>query len=50
MAKHSLPIPAAVARDPDAVEIIRCWVAEGAQWASINGSIYENRKFEEEWA
>jgi Domain of unknown function (DUF5076) len=50
MNKHSLPIPPAATRDPNAVEMIRCWVAEKAQWTSINGSVYENRGFDEEWA
>lgn len=47
---RELTIPPAAQRDPEAVEIIRGWVAEGAQWVSLNSDLFENRKFKEEWA
>ena len=50
MEQHSLTIPSAVSRDENSVEMIRCWVAGGKQWTSINSDLFENRSFDEEWA
>ena len=45
-----LGIPPAALEDPNSVEILRSWVAGGAQWVSINPHLYRNRDFKEEWA
>jgi hypothetical protein len=47
---RELVIPPAAQRDSESVEIIRGWVAEGAQWVSLNSDLFENRDFKEEWA
>lgn len=47
---EELVIPPVAENDPQSVEIMRAWVAGGAQWVSLNPHLYRNRKFEEEWA
>jgi len=45
-----LEIPPAAKNDPKSVEVLRLWVAGGAEWVSLNQRIYRNRDFIEEWA
>lgn len=47
---NELVIPPAAERDENSVELIRAWVAEGANWVSLNPHLFKNREFEEEWA
>ena len=47
---NELSIPPAAISDANSVEIMRAWVAEGAQWISLNPHLYRHRDFEEEWA
>jgi len=45
-----LEIPPAAKRDDNSIEIIRAWVAEGANWVSLNPHLFKGREFEEEEA
>lgn len=45
-----LVVPPAAESDPNSIEVLRAWVADGAQWLSLNPHLYRNRAFEEEWA
>jgi hypothetical protein len=45
-----LVVPPAAQQDEHAVEILRAWVAAGAQWVSLNPHLYRGRDFDEEWA
>lgn len=45
-----LSIPPAAVEDEKSVEILRAWIAGGAEWLSLNPHIYRNRDFDEEWA
>ncbi len=47
---RELPVPPAATRDEKAVEMIRCWVAEGGQWIVINPHLFRGREFSEESA
>ena len=47
---NELKIPPVAAQDKDAVELIRAFVADGAQWTSINPELFRNREFQEEKA
>ena len=42
--------PPAAESDENSIEILRAWVAEGAQWVSLNPHLYRDRDFDEEWA
>ncbi len=43
-----LEIPPAAKRDDNSVELLRAWIAEGAQWVSLNPHLYRDREFSEE--
>ncbi|MCP5150519.1 MAG: DUF5076 domain-containing protein [Ectothiorhodospiraceae bacterium] len=45
---HELEIPPAARRDDRSVELVRAWVAEGAQWISLNPHLFRDRDFAEE--
>ena len=47
---NELEIPPAATRDENSVELIRAWLAEGANWISLNPHLFKNRDFEEEHA
>lgn len=47
---NELPIPPDAEHDPESLEVLRAWIANGAQWVSLNPHIYRNREFDEEWA
>ena len=46
---NELVIPPAAVEDEQSIEILRAWVAGGAQWVSLNPHMYRNSDFEEEW-
>lgn len=45
-----LEVPEAVDKDEHSVELIRAFVANGAQWTSINPYLFRDREFSEEKA
>ena len=45
-----LEIPPAAKNDPESTEILRLWIADGAEWVSLNHRVYRDRDFKEEWA
>ncbi|MCB1557093.1 MAG: DUF5076 domain-containing protein [Alphaproteobacteria bacterium] len=42
--------PPAAREDANSTEVLRSWIANGAQWCSLNPHIYRNQSFAEEWA
>ncbi|WP_444901156.1 DUF5076 domain-containing protein [Microbulbifer sp. SSSA007] len=47
---NELEIPPAAVQDENSVELIRAFVANGAQWTSINPHLFRNHEFQEEKA
>ena len=47
---RELIIPPAAASDPDSIEIIRAWIADGSQWISLFPNLYKDEEIEEESA
>ena len=47
---NELIIPPDAEDDPQSIEILRAWIANGSQWVSLNPHIYRDREFDEEWA
>jgi hypothetical protein len=45
-----MPIPQAARRDPEAVEMLRVWIAENSLWCSVKVGIYAERQIPEETA
>ena len=39
---QSLPVPAAVLRDPDHVELARIWAANGRQYTTLDASVWSD--------
>jgi hypothetical protein len=42
MKRRELPVPGAVDADPEAVELIRVWVADGKQHVSLATEVWED--------
>lgn len=47
---NELKIPPVAVQDKDSIELIRAFVADGAQWTSINPHLFRDREFQEEKA
>ena len=49
MAKEQT-IPEAALRDPNAVEMLRVWIAERSLWCSLRVGMHKSRGLDEPWA